>query len=113
MIGPYVGEENDGILFYTQERVNEFAIEANRAGLQIEVHAIGDRAFNQAVDAIEQALLDKPRENYRHTIIHACIPTKEGLEKVAKYNIGIDFQPVFLEWPLEHLEYLEDILLYI
>ena len=55
--------------------MTEFCKAANRAGLQIEMHAIGDKAFVQAVRAIKAALDDLPREDHRHTIIHACLPT--------------------------------------
>ena len=111
LLEPYSNNsKNTGVLFYSQEQVTKFAIEANRAGLQIELHAIGDKAFEQAVNAIEAALKDSYREDHRHTIIHACIPTEAGLKKVAEYGIGIAAQPAFLEWPLEPLPYVESIL---
>jgi hypothetical protein len=76
---PYADDEaNTGVLYYPQEQVRDFARRANRAGLQIEMHAIGDRAFQQAVDAITGALADFPRTDHRHAIIHACLPTAEG-----------------------------------
>ncbi|MGV7929067.1 MAG: hypothetical protein AB2L13_09175 [Spirochaetota bacterium] len=37
------------MLFYPGDAVIAFTIKANRAGLQIEMHAIGDAAFDQAV----------------------------------------------------------------
>ena len=67
-----------GVLYYSDEKVTEFCKAANRAGLQIEMHAIGDKAFVQAVRAIKSALDDLP-EDHRHTIIHACLPTAEEI----------------------------------
>lgn len=111
LLEPYSNNPaNKGVLYYEDKHVKDFAIAANRAGLQIEMHAIGDAAFVQAVDAIEAALKDFPRSDHRHTIIHACLPTEEGLEKMAKLGIGIALQPAFLGWPLEPLDYLERIL---
>jgi predicted amidohydrolase YtcJ len=101
---------NSGVLYYPDSRIRDFAREANRAGLQIEMHAIGDRAFDQAVDAIQSALEDFPREDHRHTIIHACLPTESGLEACARLRIGIALQPAFLQWRQEPLGYLEEIL---
>ncbi len=101
---------NKGVLFYNQEDVNAFAKKANRADLQIAMHAIGDAAFDQAVNALEMALKDYPRENHRHTLIHACLPTDAGLEKSARLGLGIAAQPAFIHWPLEPMEYLEKIL---
>lgn len=111
MLLPYSNNpDNKGVLYYDDKKVTDFAIAANRAGLQIEVHAIGDAAFVQAVNAIEAALKDFPRKDHRHTIIHACVPTEEGLEKMAKLDIGIALQPAFLNWPLEPLDYVQKIL---
>jgi predicted amidohydrolase YtcJ len=111
LLEPYDNDlANKGVLFYSQEEVNAFTRRANRAGLQIEMHAIGDAAFNQAVSALEAALKDYPREDHRHSIIHACLPTEEGLTKVARLGIGIAAQPAFIHWPLEPLHYLESIL---
>ena len=111
MRAPYANKpENRGVLFYTDEAVIDFARRANRAGLQIEMHAIGDAAFDQAVMALEAALTDFPRTDHRHGIIHACLPTPVGLEKCAALGIHIPLQPAFLHWNLEPLSYLEEIM---
>ncbi|MBW2620352.1 MAG: amidohydrolase family protein [Deltaproteobacteria bacterium] len=111
LIDPYSNDPNNkGILFYKDEEVIKFAKEANRAGLQIVMHVIGDAASHQAVMAIEEALNDFPRQDHRHTIIHACLILPEDLEKCAKLGIGITLQPGFLISPLEPAEYLEEIL---
>ena len=108
---PYANNPgNRGILFHRDEEVIAFAKKANREGLQIEMHAIGDAAFDQAVMALEAALKDRPREDHRHGIIHACLPSAEGLKKCAGLGIQIPLQPAFLRWNLEPLEYLEHIL---
>jgi len=108
---PYANApENKGILFYSDEEVVKFAKQANREGLQIEMHAIGDAAFDQAVMALEAALKDFPRADHRHGIIHACLPTGEGLKKCAELGIQIPLQPAFLAWDLEPLDYLRTIL---
>jgi predicted amidohydrolase YtcJ len=108
---PYADDAtNSGVLYYGEERVRAFAREANRAGLQIEMHAIGDQAFDQAVDAITRALADFPRTDHRHTIIHACLPTSKGLEACAQAGIALAVQPAFLHWEQEPLAYLEAIL---
>jgi Predicted metal-dependent hydrolase with the TIM-barrel fold len=111
LIEPYSNDpDNRGVLYYSDEVVTEFCKRANRAGLQIELHAIGDRAFEQAVGAIAAALADFPRDDHRHTIIHACLTTERGLETCARLGIGIALQPSFLHWEEEPLDYLERIL---
>ncbi len=108
---PYANNpRNRGVLYHRDEEVIRFAKQANREGLQIEMHAIGDGAFDQALRAIEAALKDYPREDHRHGIIHACLPSDEGLRKCAGLGIQIPLQPAFLKWDLEPLEFLENIL---
>ena len=111
MIEPYVNDKNNkGVLYYTDEKVIEFCKKANRMGLQIEMHAIGDKAFEQATKALKAALEDYPRENHRHGIIHACLPTKEGVDICAKYHINLLMQSAFDNWRQEPPEYTESIL---
>jgi len=74
------------------------------------MHAIGDAAVSRAVKAIEAALLDHPREDHRHTIIHACLILPDDLKKIAELGIGITLQPGFLISPLEPVDYLNKIL---
>jgi predicted amidohydrolase YtcJ len=108
---PYSNDPNNsGILFQTEEEVFEFAKTANRAGMQIEMHAIGDAAVSRAVKAIELALKDYPRKDHRHTIIHVCLISPNDLKKMAELEIGITLQPAFLISPLEPAAYLEEIL---
>jgi predicted amidohydrolase YtcJ len=90
--------------------VIRFAKRANREGLQIEMHAIGDAAFDQAVMAIGASLKEFPRQDHRHGIIHACLPTEEGLQKCADLGIQIPLQPAFLMWDLEPVDFLQSIL---
>ena len=108
---PYVDAEGgNGVLYYSDEKVIEFCKAANRAGLQIEMHAIGDRAFDQATRALKAALDDFPREDHRHGIIHVCLPTEEGLAICRDYHIQVPMQIAFDNWKQEPQEYTESIL---
>ncbi|MFU8795105.1 MAG: amidohydrolase family protein, partial [Dethiobacteria bacterium] len=54
LLKPYSDEpENSGVLFYSDQTVKEFVTRANREGLQIQLHCIGDAAVVQAINAIE------------------------------------------------------------
>ena len=56
------------------------------------MHAIGDKAFDQASKALKAALDDYPREDHRHGIIHSCMITEEGLDICKKYHIKLGIQ---------------------
>ena len=106
---PYT-DGTDGVLYYSDETVTEFCKAANRAGLQIEMHAIGDKAFDQATRCLKAALDDFPRKDHRHGIIHDCLPTEEGIKICSEYNIAMPVQSAFIEWKQEPDEYLESLM---
>jgi predicted amidohydrolase YtcJ len=108
--GYHNNPQNKGFLLYSQEEVNAFCIRANRAGLQIAMHAIGDAAVDQALSAYEAALADLPREDHRHIIIHADLIPPPMIDRAAKMGIAIALQPNFLRWPQEPPVYLQKIL---
>ena len=108
---PYANDpSNSGVLYYSDEQVRDFCIRANRAGLQIEMHAIGDKAFDQAARALKAALDDCPRNDPRHGIIHACLPTEEGLAICRDYHIQLPMQIAFDNWRQEPPEYTQALL---
>ncbi|SDI31506.1 hypothetical protein SAMN05421493_11181 [Pseudobutyrivibrio sp. 49] len=92
----YVTINNKGVSYFSDADVQEFCINANRAGYQIALHAVGDAAFEQAVNAISMALEDYPRYDHRHIILHGTLPTEKALRICAKYNIMISVQPSLL-----------------
>jgi hypothetical protein len=102
--------DNRGVLFYTQPRVNAFVQNANRSGLQVSMHAIGDAAVEQALIAYEHALKDFPRNDHRHVLIHADLMTPALIEKAASLGIAIALQTPFLCCQQEPVAYLESIL---
>lgn len=108
---PYANDpENRGVLNYTQEQVNAFAIGANRAGWQITMHAIGDAAVEQCVSAYEAAYADKPWRDARHIMIHACLASERQLERAAAIKLCIAAQSPFIHWKQEPDAYLRSVL---
>ena len=107
---PYIDDGKSGILYYPDDKVIDFCKAANREGLQIEMHAIGDKAFDQATRAIKAALDDYPRTDHRHGIIHDCLPTEEGIRTCKDYGILMPIQSAFINWKQEPDEYLERIM---
>ncbi len=108
---PYIDAIGEnGVLYYPDDRIIDFCKAANRAGLQIEMHAIGDKAFDQATKALKAALDDYPRDDHRHGIIHDCLPTPEGMMICSNYHIQLPMQIAFDNWKQEPPEYIVSIL---
>jgi len=111
LLEPYSHDpDQKGILFHRKEELEQFVLEAHRKGLQISLHTIGDAAVRRAVDAFEKALTQYPREDHRHTLIHACLIHPDDLERIESLGLGITLQPLFLSSPLEPKDYLQKIL---
>ncbi|WP_062262295.1 amidohydrolase [Endozoicomonas arenosclerae] len=65
----------------------------HQRGWQLALHANGDAAIDQVLDAIEQAQKDHPREDTRHIIVHAQTARHDQLERMAKLGVTPTFFP--------------------
>ena len=90
-----------GSLYFSDEELQDFVGRAHRAGLQISMHAIGDAAIEQLINAYEIALKEEPRADHRHRIEHFSLPTESQIERVAELGITLGMQPNFATMPNE------------
>jgi len=63
-------DHNHGIIRIQQDELNHTVQVCHDAGLRCCVHAIGDKAFDMALDAYENAIEHSPRKDHRHRIEH-------------------------------------------
>jgi len=90
---PFEGEPNNLGILNDKEVFTKQIIEANRAGMQIAVHAVGDRAIEEVLEAYEKALKDTPRSDHRHRIEHGSIVPKTLRNKAKRLGVVISTQP--------------------
>lgn len=102
---PYADDpECCGTLYHTQEEIDAFVLQAHQAGLQVAMHAIGDAAIEQALDAYEAALSAHPRDDHRHRIEHADIIREDQIRRARRLGLALAVQPPFNHyWP--HTKY--------
>jgi predicted amidohydrolase YtcJ len=98
MFQPYIGEEdNRGILNMDGEQLFENGRKAAQVGLGLTVHAIGDRANHEVLDAYEQ-LRDYEKENHlpplRHRIEHVQVIHPDDAPRLGKLNVIASMQPI-------------------
>jgi predicted amidohydrolase YtcJ len=62
----------EGDLWFEQDKLNQLIARVQGAGYQAAIHAVGDRAVIQSLNAIEFALAGEPN-TYRHRIEHASV----------------------------------------
>ncbi|NOU70395.1 amidohydrolase family protein [Paenibacillus sp. LMG 31458] len=84
----YTSNPNDyGILYFTQERLNEVLGAAHEQGFQLTAHAQGDRAVEMVLNCIEEALKKHPRDDHRHRIEHSGITPPDLLARMKNLSV--------------------------
>lgn len=107
---PYEGGDNKGVLYYTDEELFQKLDRVNRAGLQIQMHAIGDAAVEQGAQMLKKALDAYPREDHRHGLIHVSFISDSAMKILEDYKIQVIGQPAFLELSMENYDFMYKLL---
>jgi predicted amidohydrolase YtcJ len=98
MIDPYRGEpENLGMLLLDQEQLSEIGISAADAGFGMTVHAIGDRANHEVLDALAILRSYETQQQLparRHRIEHLQVLHPDDLPRPASLEIVASMQPI-------------------
>lgn len=85
-----------GALTEDLEGCRQIVREAHRAGWQLALHAIGDRAVDVALDLIEEAQRHEHRWQSRHRIEHCGLVRPDQLPRLAALSVTAVIQPAFL-----------------
>ncbi len=93
---PYHADPDDsGILYWQQDELDDLIGRAHRNGWQCTVHAVGDRAIEQTLDAMARAQAREPRNGLRHRIDHCGITPPDLQRRVLAQGIVPAMQPAF------------------
>lgn len=91
---PYTDEPTtSGLLLYPVEELDRMIDDADAAGFQLAVHAIGDRANALVLDAFEKAAAARSRSDRRFRIEHAQVVRRADLARYAKLGVVASIQP--------------------
>ena len=92
---PYSGSTDGsrGVRVYEDRELFEITQAAHAAGMQIAMHAIGDGALEQCLNALEHA--QKHTGGLRHRIVHCQMADDSQLMRLARLGICADIQPPF------------------
>jgi predicted amidohydrolase YtcJ len=94
---PYKGSDHCGVLCEDVDSLTQRMERAHKAGFQISVHAIGDRAIEAVLNIYERILSRHPR-NHRHRIEHAALCRPEFLPRMQNLGIVAVVQPAILHY---------------
>jgi len=87
------GASGSGLLLYAPEELTRLVGEADAAGYQVAVHAIGDRANSVVLDAFEQVAGTHPPRDRRFRIEHAQVVQPADLSRYAALGAIASIQP--------------------
>jgi len=85
-----------GVLNYTDKELYELVLEAQKQGVQVAIHTVGDRALDQVLDVFETVMTEVPKPYLRHRIIHCYIAKGDQRKRIASLGLIVDVQPRFL-----------------
>jgi len=106
MLQPYEGSQEQGILNWPPERLAEIAIALDRAGFQIHMHAIGDKAAREGLNAMAAVRAANGISDNRHHMAHLELVAPADLPRFAQLGVTANFQPFWMfadDWISEYL----------
>jgi predicted amidohydrolase YtcJ len=89
-----------GIEIFTQEEINELVLISHKNNCPVAMHAIGDKALETCLNAIENAQKSYPSYNLRHGIVHCQITDEEILNRIRELNVMTFIQPIFIDYDM-------------
>ncbi len=88
LLEPYADDPgNTGLITTSAERIKSVAVQALKAGFQLNVHAIGDRANRMVLDQFEAAFKEVPVADHRFRIEHAQILRYQDIPRFAELDV--------------------------
>ena len=94
MLAPYTDDPStSGILTNDPEKLRAMAIERDKAGFQLNFHAIGDHANRVALDVFEAVAKTNGPRDRRDRVEHAQVLAPEDLPRFAQLKVIASMQP--------------------
>ncbi len=94
-----------GLLRLDAQTLNEWVLKVHNAGLQLCIHAMGDKAQDLALDAYENALKENPRD-HRHRIEHFGCDMGNQKQRHRAKQLGI-IPVITIGWLYAYADFFE------
>jgi len=96
LLEPYLDRPGDrGEPLLEQSAFNALAAALDRAGFQIHIHAIGDRAVRMSLDALEAARTANGPRDSRHHIAHLELVDPADIPRFKSLGVAANFQSLW------------------
>lgn len=89
--------DNHGLSYVDQELLTAAVTKLDSLGFQVHLHAIGDRAVRNALDAIEQARRANGHSDNRHHIAHIQLVHPADIPRFRELDVVANCQPYWAQ----------------
>jgi hypothetical protein len=93
---PYTGDSESGKLLCTQEEMTTIATKILEKDYQLVIHAMGDKAVDAALTAIEHASKETPRKDRRIRVEQAAVLNQELISRMKKLGVIVSVHPLVI-----------------
>lgn len=95
MLAPYARGGGQGIPMWRADELADMVARYDKAGLQVELHAIGDLAIRMGLDAFEAVTRRNGPADRRGRIEHLEVPDPSDIPRFAKHGVIASTQAIF------------------
>src|SRR5262245_249734 len=96
LLAPYLGGNERGILNWDSADLAKLVSRLDRDGMQVHMHAIGDRAVREALDAVAAARSANGPSDNRHHIAHVQLVAPADLPRFRALGVIANVQPFWM-----------------
>ncbi|MDH3303634.1 MAG: amidohydrolase [Gammaproteobacteria bacterium] len=109
MFEDYQGEPgNSGETVFTQEEMTSMVVGAAGNNVDVHIHALGERAIHEALNAIEAARQTAPESSTRYAICHIQVITDEDLPRFSELDVIAQGTPLWASYDTYGKQFVSD-----
>ena len=89
---------NSGQTVFTEQQLTRMITEAASRDLDVHVHALGELAIHEALNAIEMARREHPDSRTRYTLIHIEVIAEQDVPRFGELNVIAQTSPLWFSY---------------
>ena len=109
MFEDYQGEPgNSGSTVFTEQQLIEMISGAARRNIDVHIHALGERAIHETLNAIEATRAAFPETDSRFTICHLQVITDQDLARFGELDVIAQSTPLWASYDVYGKQFVSD-----
>ncbi|NIB38282.1 amidohydrolase [Pseudomaricurvus alkylphenolicus] len=109
MFEDYQGDPgNNGKTVFSQEQMNDLVSESAKRDIDVHIHALGERAVHEALNAVELAKTTHKDSISRYSICHVQVVTDESIKRFAELGVVAQSTPLWTSFDSQGQKYVSE-----